>query len=107
MNNIETIRTTSNSGLGLEGLLRTMHDGRNRLSQDVSAELVQHFAHKVYQTVIPRNVRLAEAPSHGMPIIQYEPTSLGAKAYIALAEEILQRHAITIPATPRQGATNV
>ena len=92
MNTIERIRKIGNPNLALEGLLRTMYDGRNRLTQDVSAELLNHFGSRVYETVIPRNVRLAEAPSHGMPIIQYDKSSLGAKAYLALAQEILQQH---------------
>ncbi len=92
MTNIDRIRRLSNPNLALEGLLRTMYDGRNRLTQDVSAEVINHFGNKVYETVIPRNVRLAEAPSHGMPILQYDQGSLGAKAYTALAEEILANH---------------
>ncbi len=92
MSNIDRIRKLSNPNLVLEGLLRTMYDGRNRLTQDVSLEITNHFGAKVYTTVIPRNVRLAEAPSHGMPILQYDESSLGAKAYTSLAEEILANH---------------
>ena len=94
MNNIERIRRLGNPNLALEGLLRTMYDGRNRLTQDVSSEIINHFGDKVYETVIPRNVRLAEAPSHGMPIIDYDKSSIGAKAYSALAKEILQKHGV-------------
>ena len=94
MNNIERIRRLGNPNLALEGLLRTMYDGRNRLTQDVSSEIINHFGDKVYETVIPRNVRLAEAPSHGMPIIDYDKSSIGAKAYSALAKEILQNHGV-------------
>ncbi|OGO90287.1 MAG: chromosome partitioning protein [Coxiella sp. RIFCSPHIGHO2_12_FULL_44_14] len=91
LNNIDKIKRAVNSNLAVEGLLRTMYDGRNRLTMEVSEQLIQHFKEKVYQTVIPRNVRLAEAPSHGMPIIFYDKTSQGAVAYLALAGEIMQR----------------
>ena len=88
---IDRIKRGLNPNLQLEGLLRTMYDGRNKLTQDVSAQLIGHFNDKVYQTVIPRNVRLAEAPSHGVPIMMYDKTSQGAQAYLALAGEILRR----------------
>jgi len=88
---IEQIQTTINSRLHIEGLLRTMHDGRNRLAIDVSVQLMQHFPGRVYRTVIPRNVRLAEAPSHGLPIMLYDEKSQGAIAYLTLAKEILLR----------------
>lgn len=88
---IEEIRTSINHSLTLEGLLRTMYDGRNRLAVEVSAQLLQHFPGKVYSTVIPRNVRLAEAPSHGLPILHYDQKSQGALAYLALAGEILRK----------------
>jgi chromosome partitioning protein len=91
LNTIQQIQTTINPELHIEGLLRTMYDGRNRLALDVSAQLLQHFPGRVYRTVIPRNVRLAEAPSHGLPIIQYDEKSLGATAYLALAGEMLRR----------------
>lgn len=91
LNTVEQIRTTINSRLHIEGLLRTMYDGRNRLALDVSAQLLSHFPERVYRTVIPRNVRLAEAPSHGTPILHYDGKSQGAMAYLALAGEILQR----------------
>ncbi len=68
-----------------------MYDGRNRLALDVSAQLLEHFPDRVYRTVIPRNVRLAEAPSHGMPVLHYDGKSQGAIAYLALAGEILRR----------------
>lgn len=88
---VEQIRTTINPKLQIEGLLRTMYDGRNRLATDVSAQLLAHFPDRVYRTVIPRNVRLAEAPSHGAPILHYDEKSQGAIAYLALAGEILRR----------------
>ncbi len=88
---VEQIRSTINPRLHIEGLLRTMYDGRNRLALDVSSQLLTHFPERVYRTVIPRNVRLAEAPSHGAPILHYDEKSQGAIAYLALAGEILRR----------------
>lgn len=90
---IENIRRSVNPELVIEGLLRTMFDPRNNLSVDVSDQLKDHFKEKLYRTVIPRNVRLAEAPSHGMSVIQYDKTSRGALAYMALAGEIIYRDA--------------
>ncbi len=90
---IESVRSTANPNLSIEGLLRTMFDPRNNLSNEVSAQLISHFGDKVYRTVVPRNVRLAEAPSHGLPAIQYDKTSRGALAYLALAGEMLRREA--------------
>jgi chromosome partitioning protein len=81
-----------NPRLEVEGLLRTMFDPRNNLANDVSAQLLEHFGDKVYRTIVPRNVRLAEAPSHGMPVMLYDAQSTGAKAYLALAGEVLRRH---------------
>lgn len=92
LGNIDRIRKATNPALQLEGLLRTMYDGRNRLTKEVSEQLLAHFGNKVYRTVIPRNVRLAEAPSHGVPIMSYDKTSQGAAAYLALAGEILRRY---------------
>jgi len=89
---IEQIRMSLNYQLRVEGLLRTMFDPRNNLAEQVSAELVRHFGDKVYRTIIPRNVRLAEAPSHGMPAMVYDKQSRGALAYLSLAGEILRRH---------------
>lgn len=88
---LETIRNKAKPDLKIEGLLRTMYDGRNRLTVEVSEQLIAHFGDKVYQTIIPRNVRLAEAPSHGMPILLYDKHSQGAAAYLALAGEMLRR----------------
>lgn len=82
-----------NPQLRIEGILRTMFDPRNKLTAEVSDQLNQYFGTKVYRTVIPRNVRLAEAPSYGLPVIVYDKTSRGALAYIALAGEILRKHA--------------
>jgi chromosome partitioning protein len=92
MKTIEKIRQLLNPKLQVEGLLRTMYDPRNNLANEVSAQLKQHFGDKVYQTVIPRNVRLAEAPSFGMPALMYDKSCAGALAYLALAGEMLRRH---------------
>ncbi|MDZ7736683.1 MAG: AAA family ATPase [Gammaproteobacteria bacterium] len=88
---IEKIRKYLNPDLQIEGLLRTMYDPRNNLASQVSAQLMEHFGDKVYHTIIPRNVRLAEAPSHGLPALIYDRTSRGALAYLALAGEMLRR----------------
>ena len=88
---IEKIRKFLNPHLRVEGLLRTMYDPRNNLANQVSAQLLEHFGDKVYRTIIPRNVRLAEAPSHGMPVIKYDRASKGSLAYLALAGEMLNR----------------
>ena len=88
---IDRVKGSANPELTIEGLLRTMYDGRNRLTLEVSEQLLQHFQSKVYDTVIPRNVRLAEAPSHGMPALQYDNSSPGAMAYLALAGEIITK----------------
>jgi chromosome partitioning protein len=92
MDTIQKIRRVINPRLDVEGLLRTMYDPRNNLAIDVSNQLIQHFGDKVYRTLVPRNVRLAEAPSHGLPAMAYDPASAGAKAYLALAGEVLRRH---------------
>lgn len=89
---VEKIRAAANPGLKIEGLLRTMYDPRNNLSTDVAAQLEEHFGDKVYRTIVPRNVRLAEAPSHGVPVLLYDKTSRGALAYLSLARELLQRN---------------
>ena len=88
---IEQVRDSVNPGLQIEGLLRTMFDPRNNLANEVSAQLTQHFRDKVYRTVIPRNVRLAEAPSFGMAALYHDKYSRGALAYLALAGEINRR----------------
>lgn len=88
---INDIKESVNPDLEIEGLLRTMFDPRNNLANDVSEQLTNHFGDKVYNTIIPRNVRLAEAPSYGAPILHYDKQSRGAIAYLALAGEILRR----------------
>jgi len=92
---VQAVSAALNPGLSIEGILRTMYDPRNKLSLEVSDQLIAHFNDVVYRTIIPRNVRLAEAPSFGLPVIVYDKTSRGALAYIALAGEILRRHSDT------------
>jgi chromosome partitioning protein len=88
---IEQVRDSVNPRLTIEGILRTMFDPRNNLSNDVSAQLIQHFGDKVFRTIIPRNVRLAEAPSFGVPAMFHDKESRGALAYLALAGEMIRR----------------
>jgi chromosome partitioning protein len=97
LDTVEQVRMAVNPELAIEGLLRTMFDARNNLAMEVSAQLQQHFGDKVYRTIIPRNVRLAEAPSHGLPVLRYDKTSRGAIAYLALAGEFLRRHYAVAP----------
>ena len=94
LSSIDRLRQSVNPELKIEGLLRTMYDARNCLTIEVSEQLMQHFGEKVYHTAIPRNVRLAEAPSHGKPILQYDARSQGAAAYLALAGEIIRHNQI-------------
>jgi chromosome partitioning protein len=89
---LRKVRGNLNPDLEIEGLLRTMYNAQSTLTQQVSDELTSHFGDKVYSTIIPRNVRLAEAPSHGKPAMAYDASSKGAQAYMALAEELLGRH---------------
>lgn len=88
---IDSIKESLNPALEVEGILRTMFDPRNRLAIEVSRQLLEFFGDKVYRTIVPRNVRLAEAPSHGLPVISYDRSSKGARAYLALAGEMLRR----------------
>jgi chromosome partitioning protein len=92
VNTIKKVRSNLNATLEIEGLLRTMFDTRNMLAQQVSAQLVSHFGDKVYNTVIPRNIRLAEAPSYGLPVLIYDKSSKGAVAYLELAKEIILKN---------------
>lgn len=91
INSIEQIRRAANPKLKISGLLRTMYDGRNKLTIEVSDQLFEHFGASVFHTVIPRNVRLAEAPSFGKPALRYDKQSQGALAYLALASELVRR----------------
>ncbi len=89
---IRLVKTRLNPGLNIEGILLTMSDGRKNLSRQVEAEVRSHFGSKVFQTVIPRNVRLAEAPSHGKPVLLYDISCAGSRAYLDLASELIQNH---------------
>jgi chromosome partitioning protein len=89
---IRDIRRTANPRLRIEGVVLTMVDGRNRLSQQVEADARENLGDLVFQTTIPRNVRVSEAPSYGLPVLSYDPASKGAEAYRRLADEIVQRH---------------
>jgi chromosome partitioning protein len=91
MSTLKNIQDTVNPGLHLEGILRTMYDDRNRLTKDVSEQLIRYFGDKVFRTCIPRNIRLAEAPSHGLPVLSYDKSSRGSVAYIALAGEMIRK----------------
>lgn len=93
LNTIEGIRQRLNPHLHITGLLRTMFDPRNNLANEVSNQLVSHFGQQVYSTIVPRNVRLAEAPSYGKPVLMYDRASRGSVAYMVLAKEILMRQA--------------
>lgn len=106
VNTIEEIRGSLNPYLKIEGLLRTMYDPRNRLSYDVTQQLQQYFGDRLYRTVIPRNIRLAEAPSHGVPALVYDKTSRGAQAYLALAGEIVRREQ-AVAQSPQQVSSTV
>jgi len=97
VNTIRKVRANLNSDLQIEGLLRTMYDPRNSLAQQVSQQLLQHFGDKVYRTVIPRNVRLAEAPSFGLPALYHDRESRGTQAYLALAGELLNNAIMVEP----------
>ncbi|MCK5286487.1 MAG: AAA family ATPase [Thermodesulfovibrionia bacterium] len=87
---LQLVREAYNPSLDIEGILLTMFDGRNTLAHQVATELKKHFGEKVYKTLIPRNVTLAEAPSHGKPVILYDIHSKGAQSYLALAEEVME-----------------
>ncbi len=91
MDTISAISETHNPGLQVEGILRTMYDPRAKLTTEVSHQLFEHFGDRVYRTVVPRNIRLAEAPSYGLPVLAYDRHSRGAIAYLALAGEMLRR----------------
>ena len=92
MDTIRAIQDRINPTLKIEGILRTMYDPRNKLTSEVNGQLFSYFGDAVYRTVVPRNIRLAEAPSHGKPIIKYDRKSRGAIAYLALAGEMLRRY---------------
>ena len=92
LNTIEQVRSSVNQNLEIEGILRTMYDGRNNLAAAVSEQLIENFGDLVYRTLVPRNIRVAEAPSYGLPVLMYDPHSKGAIAHLALAGEMLRRY---------------
>ena len=91
LQNIKRVQNTYNEKLELFGILFTMYDSRTRLANDVVQEVIGYFGKRVFRTIIPRNVRLSEAPSHGMPVTQYDPDCVGARSYQKLAEEVIAR----------------
>jgi chromosome partitioning protein len=99
LNTLDGLRSTIHPALQIEGIVRTMYDPRSKLARDVTAQLSGHFGDQVYRTCIPRNVRLAEAPAYGKPVMYYDPQSSGARAYLALAREMIRRdaHGGTLP----------
>jgi chromosome partitioning protein len=99
---LKRVQQSLNPGLEITGIVLTMFDERTRLSKDVVAEVRRHFGDRVYETIVPRNIRLAEAPSHGIPVLQYDIKSRGAQAYLSLAREMLRGLATTSVA-PRAG----
>ena len=104
INTIKKVRQHLNPAIEIEGLLRTMFDPRNTLALQVSAQLEQHFGKKVYETIIPRNVRLAEAPSYGAPAVRFDAACKGAQAYLALTDELLWRTESRTPVTAGESA---
>lgn len=91
LNTVRLVQKHFNPELEIEGVLLTMYDARTNLGNEVVEEVRKYFREKVYETIIPRNIRLSEAPSHGMPIIDYDPRSRGAEVYQALAKEVVNR----------------
>jgi chromosome partitioning protein len=107
LDTVEQVRLALNPDLGIAGVLRTLYDARNRLAQDVSEQLRQHFGERVFDALVPRNVRLAEAPSHGLPAMFYDKSSTGAEAHGDVARELIKRARkrgkLSKPAALRQG----
>jgi len=106
LDTIERIRQTFNPGLTIEGVVLTMYDDRTNLAQNVTQELKNYFGDRLFETTIPRNIRLAEAPSHGKPALAYDPRSRGAEAYIKLAKEIMGRMILASATAELVNATN-
>ena len=102
LNTVRVVQRNLNPGLEIEGVLLTMYDRRLNLSKQVADEAREYFGDRVYQTAIPRNVRLAEAPSFGQPIVQYDVLSAGAQSYLALAREVMKRHGLEGELPPRK-----
>jgi chromosome partitioning protein len=91
LNTVERIRITFNPRLFLEGVILTMYDSRTLLSQQIEAEVRSHFSQTVFEALVPRNVRIAESPSHGLPVLLYDPVSKGSRAYTEVTKEFLER----------------
>jgi chromosome partitioning protein len=106
ISNLERVREAFNPELNIEGVLLTMYDDRTTLAQQVTANLREFFRDKLFNTVIPRNIRLAEAPSHGKPVALYDPRSKGAESYFNLAVELLERHGVVSPREIERKAQN-
>jgi chromosome partitioning protein len=104
LNTIKLVQQNFNAALAIDGVLLTMYDSRLNLSRQVATEAQEYFGGKVFRTVIPRNVRLAEAPSFGKPILLYDVNSVGAKCYLALAQEMIRRIGEASASGPVQGA---
>ena len=102
---IELVRGSFNRDLALDGVVLTMFDARNNLARQVMNDVRSHLPGQVYETVVPRNVRLSEAPSHGLPALVYDIESKGAQSYLALAQEVMARHASAAPARAKTSAT--
>jgi chromosome partitioning protein len=103
LDTIGRVRDTMNPGLELDGLLITMFDRRNTLARQVRQEVSRHFGDRIYETIVPRNVRLSESPSHGIPVLLYDPGSRGSAAYRRLAGEVMDRLGLSGRATARVG----
>jgi chromosome partitioning protein len=104
LNTVRIVQRNLNPALQIEGVLLTMYDGRLNLSRQVAEEVKEYFGPKVFRSAIPRNVRIAEAPSYGEPIVQYDIMSVGAKSYLALAKEVIARQSSPAPAEPQPAA---
>jgi chromosome partitioning protein len=105
LSTVTLVQRGVNAGLGIDGVLLTMYDARLNLSRQVAADAREYFGPKVFQTVVPRNIRLAEAPSFGKPIILYDVTSVGAQAYMGVARELIERFGKRTRAFEREVAT--
>src|SRR5262249_58594765 len=101
---VSRVREVLHPDLAVDGLVLTMSDGRTSLARQVQDEVRSHFGATVFRTAIPRNVRLSESPSHGLPVLLYDPASRGAQAYRALAQEVLAAHGEDVPATAADAA---
>ena len=104
LDTVSRVREVLNPALAVDGLVLTMFDGRNSLARQVQDEVRSHFGAKVFRTTIPRNVRLSESPSHGLPVLLYDPASRGAQAYRAFAQEVIAAHGEEAQAAEREGA---